>query len=81
MSKTNHQRQFKGRKDSEARKLKNLNNWKGHTKNPEIGDHVLVGTAQGLIGDRKLMNAKIRQRENAATKKLAEEAHEAEQAD
>lgn len=66
--KTNHQRGFVGRKDSERRKQGK----KRHKKNPEMG-RSLTGSVHAVDYPPDGFNSRIRQRENAGMKKMLNE--------
>lgn len=83
MSKANHRRGTKSNKDSERKPSKRLKNFlrggkykdKRHQKNPEFG-RPLTGSVHAADYPDGGFNSRIRQRENAAVKKMASELDE-----
>jgi hypothetical protein len=65
---TNHQRGTKSSKDSERRKQSKLKPL--DQKNPELGGRALTGSVHSADYPPDGFNSRIRQRDNAATKKL-----------
>jgi hypothetical protein len=72
MSKVNHRRGTRSNKDSEQRKA---NAWanKRHSKNPLLGPRPLTGSVHDVSSNypKDGWNSRIRQRENAETRKMA----------
>jgi hypothetical protein len=71
--KTNHQRGTKSNSDSERRKNAVKLGLRRHTKNPQLGARPLTGSVHEADYPPEGWNSRIRQRENAATKKLLDE--------
>ncbi len=68
MSKTNHRRGTKSNKDSERRKNDPYRN--RHTKNPGLDARPLTGSVHAADYPPEGWNSRIRQRENAQTRKM-----------